>query len=417
MTTILVIEDEDSVRSNMLEMLEAEGFAPLGAGGGKEGLSLARQHHPDLILCDVMMADLDGYEVLAGLQQQPDTATIPFVFVTAKTARGDWRQGMQLGADDYLTKPFTGKELLDVVTVRINKREQVNQLQSQLQEMEKLNLLKDDLISTVSHDLRTPLMNMKMAIEMLRVSQETEQRDKYLEILRNECLRETELVNNLLELQRLEDQGDRPPLDNIEIAPWLKTLVDRFQVRLDAVDHLLRLDLPQQLPTLCCDRNSLSRLMTELLNNACKYTPAGGHLQLSVSVLEQPGVGSRLRLRLGNEATIPPEALPKLFNKFYRVPAGDQRQQGGSGLGLALVKRLVDALQGEIAIASNQGWTTVTVDLPLSIEAEDSGPAQSPAQIPVQPNAPAQTFEAANTAEKPKSPADLALGSYAENLF
>ena len=367
MTTILVIEDEASVRCNMLELLEAEGFAPLGAGGGQEGLSLARQHQPDLILCDVMMADLDGYGVLAGLQEQPETATIPFVFVTAKSARGDWRQGMQLGADDYLTKPFTGKELLDVVTVRINKRAQVNQLQSQLQEMEKLSLLKDDLISTVSHDLRTPLMNMKMAIEMLRVSQDDGQRNKYLEILRNECLRETELVNNLLELQRLEDQGNHLSLDKIELGPWLKTLVHRFQVRLDAVDHLLRLDLPEDLPAFRSDRNGLDRLMTELLNNACKYTPMGGHLQLSVMVLEPQTGEPKLRLRLGNEAEIPPAALPKLFDKFYRVPAGDQRQQGGSGLGLALVKRLVDALQGEIAIASNQGWTTVTVDLPHSL--------------------------------------------------
>lgn len=368
MTTILVIEDEYFVRSNMLELLEAEGFATLGAGGGQEGLSLARQRHPDLILCDVMMADLDGYGVLAGLQEQPETATIPFVFVTAKTARGDWRQGMQLGADDYLTKPFTSQELLDVVAVRINKRAQVNKLQTQLQEMEKLSLLKDDLISTVSHDLRTPLMNMKMAIEMLRVSQESEQRDKYLEILRNECLRETELVNNLLELQRLEDQGNHLSQETIQLAPWVKALVQRFQVRLDAVDHLLRVDVPEGLPPLHSDRNSLDRLMTELLNNACKYTPTGGHLQLSLIPLEPPGMEPKLRFRLGNEAEIPPEALPKLFNKFYRVPAGDQRQQGGSGLGLTLVKRLVDALQGDILIASQQGWTTVTVDLPLSLE-------------------------------------------------
>ena len=377
MTTILVIEDEDSVRSNMLELLEAEGFAPLGAEGGKEGLSLARQHQPDLILCDVMMADLDGYGVLAGLQEQPETATIPFVFVTAKTARGDWRQGMQLGADDYLTKPFTSQELLDVVAVRINKRAQVNRLQTQLEEMEKLSLLKDDLISTVSHDLRTPLMNMKMAIEMLRLSDSDSQRNKYLDILRNECLRETELVNNLLELQRLEDQGDHLSLDRIELASWLEELVHRFQGRLDAVDHFLRLDIPEDLPQLYSDRNSLNRLMTELLNNACKYTPAGGHLQLSVTVLDAPSLDisglsnpatkTRLRLCLGNEAEIPAEALPKLFNKFYRVPAVDQRQQGGSGLGLTLVKRLIDVLQGEIAIASSNGWTTVTVDLPLSL--------------------------------------------------
>lgn len=392
MTQILVIEDEESVRSNMLELLEAEGFVPLGAGGGKEGIALAREHHPDLILCDVTMADLDGYGVLAALQGQPETATIPFVFVTAKTAREDWRQGMQSGADDYLTKPFTGQELVAAVNVRIGKRAQVNQLQNQLQAMEQLNLLKDDLISTVSHDLRTPLMNMKMAIEMLRVSQDAAQREKYLEILRNECLRETELVNNLLELQRLENQGDRLCQEAIDLTLWLPELIKRFQVRLDAAQQDFQLEFQlggaAVLPWVQSDRHSLDRLVAELFNNACKYTPVGGKIHLAVSLdgvlasglgdlapssgpqLDQPLLPSRLKLTLRNQAQIPAEALPKLFEKFYRVPAADHRQQGGSGLGLALVKRLTQALQAEIAIASDGGWTTVTLGLPLALAQE-----------------------------------------------
>lgn len=362
MTKILVIEDEESVRCNMLELLEAEGFVPLGADSGRQGLAVVERQRPDLILCDVMMADMDGYGVLAALQEQPETAIIPFIFVTAKTAREDWRQGMELGADDYLTKPFTGQELLDAVKVRIGKRAQVNRLQSQLQAMERLNVLKDDLISSVSHDLRTPLMNMKMAIEMLRVSGDALQREKYLEILRNECLRETELVNNLLELQRLEDQGDRLQLSTIELRHWIPALTQRFQLRLDSVSQHLIVKLQPGLTSFQSDAQGLERLMVELLNNACKYTIAGGQIALEVSAVPEAG---RLQIRLGNEAEIPAESLPKLFDKFYRVPAGDQRQQGGSGLGLALVKRLVHILQGQIAIASSDGWTTVTVDLPL----------------------------------------------------
>lgn len=375
MTRILVIEDEDSVRSNMLELLEAEGFVPLGAESGRQGLAMVQQQRPDLILCDVMMADLDGYGVLAALQEQPETATIPFIFVTAKTAREDWRQGMQLGADDYLTKPFTGQELLDAVHVRIGKRAQVNQLQRQLQAMERLSVLKDDLISSVSHDLRTPLMNMKMAIEMLRLTNDAQQREKYLEILRNECLRETELVNNLLELQRLEDQGDRPQVSAIDLSHWIPALTQRFQLRLDSASQQLLINLQPGLGPLHSDPNGLERLLVELMNNACKYTITGGQITLQIGAVPGgdagAGLGSdRLQICLSNEAEIPAEALPKLFDKFYRVPAGDRRQQGGSGLGLALVKRLVDILQGQITIASAEGWTQVTVELPKVLAAQ-----------------------------------------------
>ncbi|MBD0343882.1 MAG: EAL domain-containing protein [Coleofasciculus sp. Co-bin14] len=122
MNKILVIEDERAIRINLLKLLGAEGFHVIAAENGKEGVQLAHTEPPDLIICDILMPELDGYGVLRTLQQDPVTATIPFIFLTAKSDRSDWRQGMNLGADDYLTKPFTRAELLEAIASRLQKQ-------------------------------------------------------------------------------------------------------------------------------------------------------------------------------------------------------------------------------------------------------------------------------------------------------
>lgn len=122
MTKILVIEDEESVRENILDLLEAESFETLAAANGTIGIDLAVSEAPDLILCDLMMPTIDGYEVLKKLNLKAATATIPFIFLTARTAKADMRQGMNLGADDYLTKPFTRSELLSAIVGRLEKQ-------------------------------------------------------------------------------------------------------------------------------------------------------------------------------------------------------------------------------------------------------------------------------------------------------
>ena len=115
MTKILVIEDEESVRENILELLDTEGFQVIAARNGRIGLHLAQKESPDLILCDVRMPELDGYGVLTGLRSQPTTAIIPFIFLTAKAAKTDLSFGLEWGANAYITKPFTLVELLEAI--------------------------------------------------------------------------------------------------------------------------------------------------------------------------------------------------------------------------------------------------------------------------------------------------------------
>ncbi|HEY9599292.1 MAG TPA: response regulator, partial [Cyanophyceae cyanobacterium] len=154
MNKILVIEDERSIRLNLLKLLTVEGFQAIAAENGSSGVAMAQVEQPDLIICDIMMPGIDGYEVLKRLQQNPTTSTIPFIFLTAKTERSEWRKGMKLGADDYLTKPFTRAELLDAIASRIQKQVSLNQRHSlELQQAEaQLNYL-------LRHDVLTNLPN------------------------------------------------------------------------------------------------------------------------------------------------------------------------------------------------------------------------------------------------------------------
>jgi DNA-binding NarL/FixJ family response regulator len=121
MTKILIIEDEPAMRANMADVLELEGFQPVTAANGLEGVAVARREQPDLILCDVLMPELNGHGVLAALRDEPQTARIPFVFLTAKGERGDVRAGMDLGADDYLIKPVPLEELLGAIRARLER--------------------------------------------------------------------------------------------------------------------------------------------------------------------------------------------------------------------------------------------------------------------------------------------------------
>ncbi|MBE9126439.1 MULTISPECIES: GGDEF domain-containing response regulator [unclassified Coleofasciculus] len=166
---ILVIEDETFVRENILELLDAEGIEGIGAENGNIGIDLAREQKPDLILCDVMMPALDGYGVLTALRQDSALTAIPFIFLTAKAAKADFRQGMELGADDYLTKPFTRAELLGAIATRFKKQAAVQKFYDS-----ELQVAKEQLNYLMHHDSLTGLPNQLSLREQFNQVQTTE---------------------------------------------------------------------------------------------------------------------------------------------------------------------------------------------------------------------------------------------------
>lgn len=228
-------------------------------------------------------------------------------------------------------------------------------------EAARLCKLKDDFLSTVSHELRTPITNMKMAIHMLQLAPDTQQQELYLQILRTECDRELKLINDLLDLQQLEAMSYSSELSAVNLHEWLPEIIKPFQVRVLERQQILRYGLfTNQSPIL--DHASLERVLTELLNNACKYTPIGGEILFDVSDQED-GIASTI-FTVSNSAEISVTELSHIFDKFYRVPNENPWQQSGTGLGLALVQKMVKRLQGTIQVESFGGWTTFTLQLP-----------------------------------------------------
>jgi PAS domain S-box-containing protein len=230
--------------------------------------------------------------------------------------------------------------------------------QEQVQALERLNRLKDDFISTVSHELRTPLASMKMALHMLQVAPAREKQAQYLSIAQRECQREIELINDLLDLQRLEAGAYALNPQTLTWEALLGDLLLAIGERARTKGQTFQANVPLE-SSITTDPLLLGRILRELLHNAVKYTPGQGSIRLEVRV-----EANRTRIQVRNSQEIPAEELTRIFDRFYRIPSHDPWKEGGTGLGLALVKQMVDQLRGSIEVSSAAGWTTFTLHLP-----------------------------------------------------
>ncbi len=243
--------------------------------------------------------------------------------------------------------------------------ERITQLESICQQ-------KDDFINNISHDLRAPLMNIKMAICMLKTSLTNDPEianllsghpaQKYLAVLEQECDREVKLINNILEIQRLELSHEQLDVELVEIANWLPATIAPFIYRASTRQQKLITSVSEWMPTIAIDRVSLNKIFTELLNNACKYTHVDG--RILVAIAGDPN-SDWLTIVIENQAEISEQHLPHIFEQFYRIPGSDRSQQGGTGLGLSLVQKLVQQLNGQIDVDSTDGWTKFEIKLPV----------------------------------------------------
>ncbi|OUL31608.1 response regulator [Nostoc sp. 106C] len=230
-------------------------------------------------------------------------------------------------------------------------------------QLEELNQLKNDFLNLVSHELRSPLHNMKVMIQVLQISTDPQTFQRYLDLMKAECDREIDLINDLLDLQRLETSCYLPIApDVLLLQHWLPLLIEPFQARVEEHQQTLQLNVPSHLPALISDRTSLERILIELLNNACKYTPAGGEIILNVRH-NSSGTPPETIITVSNSVEIPTAGLPRIFEKFYRIASADYSKQGGTGLGLAIVQKMVEQLQGSIQVESSEGWTIFTISL------------------------------------------------------
>jgi len=365
-TKILVIEDELLIRESIRDLLEARGFQLAVCENGMSGVQLAESYRPDLILCDVEMPDMDGYAVLGKLRQMPVTATIPFIFLTARDAKADIRRGMTLGADDYLTKPFAIEDLVAAIASRLQRQSSV-----QLQAQQERDRLRSSITLSLPHELRTPITGMFSAIDLLRLfADEPATVRELADSLEASTERMYRLVRNFLLYAQLEIaalEANRPPvlfsekLDDPEalIRAVANQVARRFEREAD-------LQLALQPMDLWLPETDLEKMIEELLDNAFKFSLAGTPVQILSNLVQIASKSEHKHWAIevidqGRGMT--PEQIANLgaYIQFDR----QIYEQQGMGLGLSITKRLLQRHGGNLVIDStpDQG-TTMRAILP-----------------------------------------------------
>jgi K+-sensing histidine kinase KdpD len=350
MTTILVIEDQPDVREIILDILDEEEYYVQGAENGKLGIQLATEIIPDLIICDVMMSEIDGYEVLKVLRTNSKTSTIPFVFLTAKATRYDLRQGMNLGADDYLTKPFTRDELLTTISSRIKKQAIAEQ-----KTQEKLEELQENITLSLPHQLRTPL-NGIMGLSQLLIEDfqemDVDEVQEFLLDINTSAKRLYKLVTNFLlyaDLEILDHNPDRLKSflkgkmnhSNTIIQGMVQQQLEAYPDR--KADVILKL---HQDNNLNFPEEFFKKILEELLENALKFSEVGTPIEIKTYEYLH-----NYHLEItdhGQGMTSEKIANLGIYQKFDR----SRYEQQGLGLGLIIAQRLVQLQGGELQIKS-----------------------------------------------------------------
>jgi two-component system, sensor histidine kinase and response regulator len=364
---ILVIEDQDSIRANILELLDAEGYEVMGAENGRVGVQLAREFLPEVIVSDIIMPELDGYGVLQELRQDPPTATIPFIFLTAKADKADLRQGMNLGADDYLVKPFTQRELLEAISARLGKHSQVSAHFEQ-----KLDELRNNITASLPHEFLTPLTVILSASEILALHSDkltAAEVPEFGERIRTSARRLLRLIRNFLLYSQLElaafDSTKAEVLRGLRTSD-VPTVIADVAVRLARqVDRANDLQLELQAVTVHIEPSHLGKIAEELLDNAFRYSSPGSPVRIQCATEDERVLILSVMDR-GRGMTRAQIAQVGAYMQFER----EQYEQQGQGLGLTIAKRLAELHGGELMIESVPGLqTTVRVVLPTQDQA------------------------------------------------
>ena len=362
MAKILVIEDEESIRENILDLLEAENFEGIGAINGQVGIKLANEQIPDLILCDMMMPEVDGHGVLKALRSEPLTATIPFIFLTAKADKSDIRTGMELGADDYITKPCTPQELLKAIAIRLEKQKTISR-----QSQKTLDELRTNISMSLPHELRTPLNAIMGFSELILSEYHVLEESDMLEMIgqiQTSGHRLYRLIQNFLLYAELEIAATNPELlkemRNSEFSCVKSLLTQKARQQAKHANRTDDLQLNLQDSSVAMDSVRLAKIVEELLDNAFKFSLEGTPVVLSTVVENQTFILSVKDQGRGMTADqiAQLEAYRQFDRKLY--------QQAGLGLGLAIVQRLAELHGGKFKIESlPQQETIVRVSLPV----------------------------------------------------
>jgi PAS domain S-box-containing protein len=368
---VLLADDNADMRSYVGRLL-AQRYVVDVVADGEAALAAVEAARPDLIVTDVMMSKLDGFGLLRKLRADERTRTIPVLFLSARAGEEARIEGLEAGADDYLTKPFSARELVARVAAHLEMarvREEADRV------AESANRAKDEFLAMLGHELRNPLSPILTALQLMKLRGGASERERM--VIERQVSHMTRLVDDLLDVSRIAHGQVDLKQQVVEIADLVAQAVEMSSPLLEQGAHELVLDVRRRGLAVEGDPTRLSQVIANLLTNSAKYTPRGG--RISVHAVEE---GDHVVLRVNDTGIgIAPDVLPRVFDLFVQERQALDRSQGGLGLGLAIVRNLVERHGGQVSAHSDgpgRGSTFVVrlprVESSTGIDEADSVP-------------------------------------------
>ncbi|MFZ5516249.1 MAG: response regulator [Candidatus Zhuqueibacterota bacterium] len=353
---ILIVDDTPTNLQVLGSLLKRNGYKVVLSKSGKEAIEFVRKKKIDLILLDIMMPEMSGFEVCEQLKSDESTRDIPVLFITALTDSNSKLKAFEAGGMDYVTKPFLPEEVLARVNVNIKRREYEESLLEN-------SRLKSDFVSSVSHELRTPLASiLGFSSTILRDKEMGEDiRNEFLKIIHDESLRLSNLIENVLSISRIESRTVAYTPKPIQLDQIVKEVYDTQKIQCDARGITFEYTIENHVPTITADRDAIKRALLNLVSNAVKFSQVNGFVKIA---LTRNGEYAALEVE-DHGLGIPEKDLSRIFQKFYRVDRPGMEIQG-TGLGLPIVKDIIEYHKGKIEVTSAEGkGTRFTILLPL----------------------------------------------------
>lgn len=341
---VLVVDDNDAARYAKSRIVTRAGLRVIEAASGNEALQAAQEQHPDLVLLDTKLPDIHGMEVCRMLKQNLDTSSILVLQTSASyLSSADKIRGLDGGADNYLFEPIEPEEL--VANIRALLR--LGRVERQLRDADRQ---KDEFLAMLAHELRNPLGPICNAVELLHQlrNHAPQQQEQVCQTIIRQTNHMVRLVDDLLDVSRINQGKITLRHELTELAAFVGAAVEIVQPIMEARGHTLSVNLPSQAVTLYGDSVRLAQIVGNLLHNAAKFTPIGGQIALTTELK-----GEALWIRVSdNGIGIAPDNTSRIFDLFSQVQRVPDRVQEGLGIGLSLVRRLVELHGGSVAVSS-----------------------------------------------------------------
>lgn len=341
---IIIVDDIPKNLQLLGQVLKNNGYRVLALTDSTKAVSAIEKNQPSLVLLDIMMPEINGFEICNILKSKPETADIPIIFITAKTETEDIVKGFELGAVDYVTKPFNNNELLMRVKTQIA-------LQEAIRSAERANAAKSIFLANISHDIRSPMNGIMNVLNILLKSNLGEQQKEYVQIAKHAGTSLLCLINDLLDLSKIEAQQFDLDCIQFDIRELLENISDIYAIEAYKKGLEYACIIQEDLhTTVIGDPNRLRQIIINLVNNAIKFTDNG---EVTISVRKQSENYFHFAIQ-DTGIGIAQDRLKQLFKPYSQLDPSTARKYGGTGLGLSISKQLVELMDGKIQVQSEE---------------------------------------------------------------